>query len=287
MTKQRQNAPREMIRGSAAVDSANVYMYITPWQSSEIYEYNIHEDKWRNLPESPYQDSGLVMMNNALFSVGGHKFGTDVPTNKLFRLQGEEWKEHFPNMNTARSSPALAAHTKYTFVIGGHARYRNISSVEVISEENNTWSIQVLGHIPHPFQHPSATLCGEQLYVLSGGDDNEGYCCSLQEMLTSSHPIESLPVLTWTRIPLPPVHQSTIATLSRQTVLVGGTMRGSDTRSSTVYSLSRGQWVECGHFCEARFHCLAVSISQKIVVVGGWDSSGWSSTAKVESLSVV
>ena len=286
-TSQKKNAPCTMYKGSAAIDPANMHAYVSPAGSSEVYKYIIQKDMWIQLQNSLYRAFGLVVKDNYLLSVGG-RTSTGDRIKKLFRLQGEEWKEHFPSMNTARSIPALAAQPHYLIVIGGHRQFCDpIASVEVLDDLRNTsWS--VFGDLPHPLSNPSATLCGEQLYVLSGGLDGEGYCCSLRDLCTYSG---SPPALTWTPIPQPPVCYSTIATLSGVPVLVGG--RGTDSRKSTdsssVYSLSHGQWVECGRLCEARYHCLVAGLTTShnmLVVVGGFDST-ISSSATVELCSVV
>ena len=283
-TTQRKNAKHTMARGSAAIDSANVNMYVTPGGSNEVYRYNItQQNGWQQLQNSPYLDSGLVVKNNNnLLAVGG-RTSTGVRTNELFCLHGKEWKEYFPHMNTARSHPAVATKLHYHIVIGGYGKPGcPVSSVEVFSEENNTWIL--LGDLPHPLGRPSATVCGEQLYVLSGEWGSEGYSCSLKELSISSG---SPPALTWTPIALPPVCRSTIATLSGMPVAVGGEVRESLTYTSTIYSLSHGQWVECGHLCKARCYTLVASLitSHMLVVVGGANSLG--SLATVELCSVV
>ena len=268
-TSQRENAPHGMYKGSAAMDFANMYIFVSPCGSSEVYKYIMQQDKWIQLQNCPYSNSGLVIINNSLLSVGGSAFR--LKTNKLFRLQRKKWKEYIPSMNTARSHPGLATQSHHLIVIGGRDENdKPIASVEVFDDQTKTWTL--LSNLPHPLNRPSATLCGEQLYVLSGDYKSEGYCCSIKELSTSSG---SPPALTWTPIPRPPVYLSTIATLSGVPVVVGGSVRERDTTSSTVYSLSHGQWMECGHLYEARFDCLVAShsTSHMLVVVGGFDSN--------------
>ena len=290
-TTQRKNASRGMWRGSIAIDCTNTCTYVSPANSLEVYKYILQQDMWKQLQDCPYENPGLIVMNNLLLSVGGRR-SSSVPTsnsyvvtNKLFHLQGKKWKEHFPSMNTARSYCTVITTLHYLIVIGGnHQSGRPIASVEVFDEETKTWSL--LGDLPRPLRLPSATLCGNQLYVLSGDWVGVGYCCSLQERSTFS---QSPPALTWTPIPLPPVYWSTIASLSGVPVVVGGKVRGRGTYSSTVYSLSHGQWVGCGHLCEARSDCLVASLSTShnmLVVVGGVNSTGCDS-ATVEFCNVV
>ena len=267
------------------MDSTSIY--ITPADSSDVFRYDMEDDRWDRLPNCPYEKSGLVVMNNHLLSVGGCKqllFRSDhVPTNKIFSFKVKKWRENIRKMNTARHSPALAAHGNYLFVIGGYSQSGDLTAtVEVYNEHRNTWS--ALGDLPHPLSRPSATLCGTKLYVLSGGRDGEGYCCSLQEFFTSSHPMRPPP--TWTAILRPPVYWSTIASLLEQPVLIGGRHRDTHARSSTVYILSQGKWVESGRLCSGRWWCLVSASYNKMVVVGGYQSTLFS-TAIVELCSVV
>ena len=248
--------------------------------------YIMQQDMWIRLQDCPYENPGLIVMNNVLLSVGGARSSyvpfsdSYVQTNKLFCLEGKKWKKHFPSMNTTRSSPELATQSHYLIVIGGWDQsYHSIASVELLDEETKKWSL--LQDLPHPLYHPSVTFCGEQLYILSGWDEG-GYYSSLQ-LSTSNGP-----VLAWTPIPQPPVYSSTIATLTGVPVVVGGRDRESHTINSTVYSLSHGQWVECGHLCEARYDCLVTShsTSHMLVVVGGINSTHHDS-ATVQLCSVV
>ena len=274
-----------MFRGSAAIDYSNACTYVNPAFSHEVYKYIIQQDMWIQLQDCPYENPRLIVMNNLLLSVGG-QISSYVPfsdsyvyTNKILCLQGEKWKKIFPRMNIARSSPGVAIQLHYLIVIGGYNQSGHIASLEILDEETNKWSL--LQDSPCPLYNPSATLCGEHLYILSEGDD-EVYCSSLQLSTSSGSP----PALTWTPIPQPPVYNSTIATLSGVPVLVGGEDRESRTTTSTVYSLSHGQWVECGHLCETRSQYLVAShnTSHMLVVVGGIASTGPSATVQLCSV---
>ena len=172
---------------------------------------------WIQLQDCPYEDPGLIVMNNLLLSVGGRRFSNAlfidgyvyIRTNKLFCLQWEKWKKHFPSMNIARSRPGLATQSHYLIVIGGWGQSDHaMASVEIFDEETNKWSL--LQDLPRPLHRPSATLCGEHLYILSGLRDERGYYSSLKLSTSSGSP----PALTWTPIPQPPAYWSTIATLS-------------------------------------------------------------------------
>ena len=249
-----------MERGSAIADHNIVY--VTPSGTNCIYSYHVRDDKWKKLPSSPCQYSGLVVRDSTLVAVGGMQ--NLSPTEKVFSLRGRKWKEDLPSLNNARASPAVATHSTYIFAIGGYDYCNAVETVEML-DQYNTWI--VLDNLPHALHCPSTTVCGSKLYVI--GDNGDGYSCSLSQIATSSHPMRSPPTLTWTPMPPSPVTHSTIACLSNKPLLVGGRDRIKHADSPTIYVLSQGQWVECGSLCGGRCECLVASLFEKIVVVGG------------------
>ena len=259
---QRRDAPRKMYKGSAAADH-NV-VYVTPEYTNNIYQYHVRDDKWKKLPSSPCEDSGLVAIDNILVAIGGRQNSNSM--KKVFSPRGKKWKEDLPPLNNARSSPSVTTYSTYIFAIGGdHYCHTRVTTVEMLDEYNMSWT--VLDNLPHPLYLPLATVCGSKLYLV-GYDD--GYSCSLRQIATSSHRMRSSSALTWTPLPPSPVKYSTIACLSNKPLLVGGIDRNTGSYSHTVYILSQGQWVECGSLSGGRCQCLVASLSEKeMVVVGG------------------
>ena len=49
-------------------------------------------------------------------------------------------------------------------------RYKKLSTVEVMDTETLQWS--TASRLPHTLNEASATLCGDQVYMLGGGDQN-------------------------------------------------------------------------------------------------------------------
>ena len=70
------------------------------------------EDKWEKLPQCPYLNSGLVVIDSVLTAVGGWNISY---TNKLVTLRQSRWVEEYPPMNTARSRHAVVSTSD-----GGH-----------------------------------------------------------------------------------------------------------------------------------------------------------------------
>ena len=226
------------------------------------------EDKWEELPQCPYSDSGLVVIDSALTAVGG--WDGSRHTNKLFTLRQSRWVEEYPPMNTARSHHAVVSTSDgghmNVIAIGGRGVGRWSEAVELFHTGRRSWSR--LTSLPKPLTVPSATICGNQLHVI--GRDDDGYSCSLQALLSSNQPIRSQSrTPTWTPLPRLPVKSSTAATLCGQLVIIGGMRDGSPVNS--IHQLVDGQWVNIGSMSSGRDQCLVASPSpDKMVVVGGW-----------------
>ena len=263
-------APCRMVSGSAITDQKTTYC--TPHDSYSLYRYTMTKEKWEKLPQCPYRDSGLVVIDSALTAVGG--FDGSRYTNKLVTLRQSRWVEEYPPMNTARCYPAVVSTSDgghmNVIAIGGYGG-RWINAVQLFHTGRRSWSR--LTCLPKPLTFPSATICGNQLHVI--GRDGDGYSCSLQALLSSNQPIRSQSrTLTWTPLPRLPVECSTAATLCGQLVIIGGLRDESPVNS--IHQLVDGQWVKIGSMSSGRWECLVASPSpDKIVVVGGWGARNY------------
>ena len=170
-------------------------------------------------------------------------------------------------MKTARSCPAVvsASDGDYIIVIGGWGHGGGwTSAVELFQVKTRRWYETM--KLPQPLSLPSATVCGDQVHVISTG--NEGYSGSLP---SSDRPITSQSLshlLSWNPLPPLPVTESTAATLCGQLVIIGGRRGGSLVKS--IHQLVEGQWVEIGSMTSSRVWCLSVSPSpDKLMIAGG------------------
>ena len=271
-------APCGMSRGSAVTDQ--MMTYCAPYISYSLYRYTMTKDKWEELPQCPYSNSGLVVIDSALTAVGG--WG-ESHTNKLVTLRQGRWVEEYPPMNTARYHHAVVSTSDgghmNVIAIGGQGGGGGwIDAVELFHTGRRSWSR--LTSLPRPLTHPSATICGNQLHVI--GRDGDGYSCSLQALLSSNQPIRSQSrTPTWTPLPRLPVTYSTAATLCGQLMIIGGRRDGSTVNS--IHQLVEGQWVNIGSMSIGRRKCLVASPSpDKMVVVGGVGASAFTPLDSVE-----
>ena len=255
-----------MVRGSATSDGECAYFM----NSHSVYRYKWSTEKWDKLPRCPYRNSGLVIIDGALTTVGGYKEGFffDTYTNKLFTLRQNRWVKELPPMKTARSSTAVVSTSdgKYVLVIGGWSGGGGWTSVELFQVGNRRWC--EVSDLPQPLFWPSATICDDVLHVI---DFSDGFSCFLQNLISVDQPTTSQSrshTILWSPLPPLPVTYSTAATLCGQLVIIGGERGGSPVNS--IHQLVDGQWVEIGSMSSGRKECLVVSPSpDKMMIVGG------------------
>ena len=269
-------ATYRMTRGSATTD--HQFAYFTPDGSNSVYQYEWSTDQWsrKELPSCPCENSGLVIIDGELTAVGGYIYSSGRLSNKLFTLRQRKWVEEYPPMKIAQTSPAVvsASDGDYIIVIVGRGRDGDwTTAVELFQVKTRRWYETM--KLPQPLPRPSATVCGDQVHVISGLDYS-GYSCSLQALPSSDQPITSQSLshlLPWNPLPPLPVIESTAATLCGQLVIIGGRRDWSPVNS--IHQLVEGQWMEIGSMTSSRWWCLSVSPSpDKLIIVGGGGALG-------------
>ena len=174
-------------------------------------------------------------------------------------------------MKTARSRPAVvsASDGDYIIVIGGRYGRDGYSTTtfELFQVKTRRWYETM--KLPQPLTCPSATVCGDQVHVISSGI--EGYSCSLQALPSSDRPITSQSLsrlLSWNPLPPLPVAYATAATLCGQLVIIGGVRDVLPVNS--MHQLVEGRWVGICSLSGKNW-CFSVSPSpDKLIIVGGY-----------------
>ena len=269
-------APCTMTGGSATCDDK--FGYFMPPDSNSVYTYQWNTLKWEELPPSPYRNAGLVIIDGELTAVGGED--ESCTTNKLFTLRQGQWVEHYPPMNTACSKATVVSTPdgSHVFVIGGSDKWT--TNVELFHVKTRIW--YELIYFPPPLTQPSsATICDNQLHVI--GHDGDGYACSLQALPSSDEPMtsQSTPRITLTWKQLCYSHESTVATLCGELVIITG---------DELHQLVDGNWEKVGSLSSgnSRRGCLVVAPSpDKMLVVGGHGEDDTGGDIGVEECIVV
>ena len=270
-----------MARGSATSDDQ--FAYFTPLGYNSVYQYEWSTEQWEELSSCPYLNSGLLVTNKKLVTVGGWE-RTNY-TNKLFTLRWGKWGEEYPPMYTARSLPSVVstADGEYFIVIGGSiAGGGSTTAAELLQVDGKRW--YKLTDLPQPLHFPSASLLHNHLLHVIGSAGN-GYSYSLKSWPTGDRPFppHSMPhLISWKPLPPLPATDSTAATLFGQLVTVGGRDQNS------IHQLVDGQWVKIGSMASDRGWAFVASQSpDKILIVGGVGAKGKGRLGIVEECVVV
>ena len=226
-------APRTMCGEVSAVDESVIYFQ--PDGSKNVFASTYTTNKWFELPKCPNYGFSLAVVNSLLTAIGDQT-PTYEATNTLLSLTDNKWIEKFPPMPTKRWLIAVVCSSKSLVVAGGvREEGKKLSTVEVMDTETQQWS--TASSLPHSLYLASATLCGGQVYMLGGFDQNEKhsksvFSCSLAALLQSCQSqslgarlrtlsLTSRPKV-WHQLADTPVTLSTCASLHGQLLAVGG-----------------------------------------------------------------
>ena len=273
----RGRAPNDMARGAAVVDGNMAYFM--SWDG-QTCSYNSSTQKWKQLPMCPCVFSGLAVVRGYLTAIGGRK-GSAI-LNELLALRvnlvvmDQKWVGYFPPMPTKRSHTAAVTTIQHLIVAGGENGSNRLDTVEVLDIETLVWS--TAASLPHPYSYASATICGDQLYILgehekvafgSSREPQVVLASSLTQLLHSCH--ETLSNSVWHGIADIPVYRSTCATINGELIAVGGLDAKFNTTSAVrKYNPTTDSWDIITSMPTARYRCLvAVLPANEMMVVGG------------------
>ena len=254
-SRRMRDAPEVMVRGSAV--SYEDIIYCVSRASYTIYSYRVEQDEWKEHANCPYSYTALTVINGHLTTIGGQDEGRT--TNKVLSRKGGRWEEEVPPMAVARWYHALVS-DGHTVVVAGGAEKEE--SVEVFT--GSSWSS--VAPLPRYLHRITATLCGDQLYVMDW--DGDIYTSSLTVLLSTGHTDAPSTKQTWRPLTTPPVRDSTLSTIGSLVVVVGGWTGGGVT--GDVHCLVGGVWTRVGRMSTGRgFPIVGLVGEDKMVVVGG------------------
>ena len=158
-----------------------------------VFAYNSTNNKWFELPKCPNSYVSLVMVNSLLIAIGGETPNNEVTNSLLSLLTDNEWTKQFPPMPAKRGSTAVVYSGRSLVVVGGSTgRWKpKLSTVEVMNTETLQWF--TARNLPHSLYQATATLCGDQVYMLGSFDQSNKqsklvYTCSLAALLWFCQP---------------------------------------------------------------------------------------------------
>ena len=285
-------APEEMFFGSCTADGDMAYFRC----GSDVHARNAATGKWNKLSKCPLSYSTLIVVNGVLTAVGG--YSSYNATSKLLSLVGEgKWVEQLPCMRRERRDSAAVCSGKTLVVIGGWSGDARLKTVELLDIDSRRWF--TASELPHPLSEASATVCGDNLYLVGGwGEDGivtkSVLTCSLSTLVQSAKPAMlggrsekafSQTEQVWHAVASLPVVHSTCVSLNGRLIAIGG--RDSDnkaTNSVYAYDPTTDRWDVISTMPTARHSSLVAFLpGNQLMVVGGYTDSHYSSvTDKVE-----
>ena len=211
------DAPQVMWRGAAAVHGNTAYF--APYDSFKVYSYQnaLGNERWFRLPDNPNLNSSLAIIDEFITSVGGFASSSLLSLRK--EDEREKWSNVFPSMPTTRFYAACITTKEALVVAGGQVGLFPSNSVEVMNITTKQWS--VASPFPQKCITPSATICGDSLY-LGGGylsfAPKSVFTCSLPELISSN----SQSCNVWREISDLLVEGSTFASFDGDLLAIGG-----------------------------------------------------------------
>ena len=279
------------IRGQVSTVNGSVAYLVHSSLQNKVHFYDSSSKKWSELPKCPNYGFSLAVVNSLLTAIGGQtgKMPDGKLTNLLFSYNDNKWTEQFPPMPTKRWLATAVCSGRSLVVAGGSAEVY-LGTVEVMDTETLRWS--TARSLPHPLVQATATLCGDQVYMLGGfyqtGKQSKSvFTCSLTALLQScqSHSLggrlKSLSFASgpkdlsrsevWRQLADTPVTLSACALLHGQLLAVGG--YDSDNKKTAaihMYNTTTDSWEVISHMATPRSQCLvAVLPHNELMVVGG------------------
>ena len=273
-------APGGMDRRFDAVVDGNT-VYVRTEGTVNIYSYDVTSDSWSQLPDCVYESGSITIINGWLTTVGGSH------SNKLFSLtregSGRRWTEKFPPMPTKRIGTTAVCTGTSLIVAGGMVKSIMLSTVEVMNTVNRQWS--TAADLPEPMYCASATICGDQLYMLGGTNGiycytKSVYTCSVSALFQSCVPssLEAKLEKTsfddkasiWRRVADLPVICSTCESFHGRLLAIGGKDSEKATTAVYMYNSTANSWEIISHMTTARYSCFTAALpDDRLMVVGG------------------
>ena len=278
----------KMLGEVVAVDASVAYFRpAVAYLMYSIFAYNSANRKWSELPRCPNRSFSLAIVNNLLTAIGGAT-PNDEATNSLLSLTDDKWTEKFPPMLTKRLVTAAVCSGRSLVVAGGKSGVGKepLSTVEVMDTETLQWS--TASSLPHPLEQASATLCGDQIYILAGfswdGEDSKYsksvFTSSLAALLQSCHSQSLLAQLktfsiskpkVWHKLADTPFSFSPCVSLRGRLLIVGGYISDNEESNAIhMYNTVNNSWEVISHMATPRYQSLvAVLPHNQLMVVGG------------------
>ena len=244
--------------------------------------YNLTTNQWSPSPIStPYCAFTMTVLDDKLVIAGGVTKNNEV-VKKVLVLNAGQWKD-YSEMPTARYHATAVGYHSMLIVVGGtinmEDEWTTVSTTELLDTTNGCW--YTCNNLPSPHQQMKAAIMNDKFYLLGGVDNNPK---ASPQVFVASLDTLSTHQLNWQSAPNTPWCTSAPVVLYNQFLLTVGGRQPSDYTSQTsevsALNPSTGQWKHVVNIPAERSFPAAVSMDDKMIVIGGMtkESKGYSNT---------
>ena len=262
-------APAPNERGEIAAAAVGEDIYVIGGFSadgastSNVDIYDTKADTWRSGPDLPIavHHPMAATPKGRLYLVGG--YSGDVPSSKVFRLDGSAWVEE-PSMPGGRAAGGAAAIGDKIYVAGGIGDQGLAQSAYVYEAPSSKWS-EVAG-MPTPREHLGVAALAPFLFAV-GGRSSTNFAIAESFDTRSS---------TWARMAdMPSARGGSAAGVTSNGFLVSAGGEADKTfDSAELLDLQSGKWFLLPPMPTARHGLGVVGVGTKIYVISGGKTPG-------------
>ena len=274
--------------GESSVHGEDACFY--SWDENKIMMYNSETEKWAILPECPKRSFSLAVVNGLLTAIGGQTGWLRLKNTKtlLSLTEQQKWTEQFPTMTYYHNHPAVTCTSTSLIVAGGGGPDEAWAPVEVMDTSTLCWS--TAASLPHPWQHATATIWGDRIYIAGGirkGDKTDSVLTGvvselLQSTATQRQSLRTRPTAAsdfqpsidshkvWQEAAPLPVYHSSLVALHGRLLAVGG-CDSYDNPTSAVYQYdtATNSWKVISHMSTKRWQCFTAVLPDNTLLVAG------------------
>ena len=213
------------------------------WESAcLVLSFDLETATWSTLPPPPVAHSEAAVFNGHLTLIGGWGSSTGNTTNQVWSWdeQNMEWRNTIPSMPTPRVRPGVIQTSSVVAVLGGlGSDGAALSTVDVLHTATLEWTTSPLLKLPCSMWFMSTATCDGHLYITCGRDRDA-------------------------------------RATKRAFKLSLDLLEQSVAKQHVQDDPSQCQWIEIEN--TPFYHSGLLPTSSHLLVVGGWDSSGNSSS---------
>ena len=233
--------------------------------------YNLTTNQWSPSPiTTPYSWFAMTVLDDKLVTAGGITKNDEV-VKKVLVLSAGQWKD-YSEMPTARDCATAVGYRSMLIVVGGgikvEGKWTISSTIELLDTTNGCW--YTCNNLPSPHRQLKAVIMNNELYVLGGVD--KGFQLSPQVFGASLDTL-STHQLNWQSAPNTPRRGSSPIVMYNKFLLTVGGRQPLDMTSQTcevcTLNPSNGQWKYLANIPAARSYPAVVSMTDKMIVIGG------------------